>query len=341
MLPTAALVGAVVGLDAAVGTTGILALLVTPGVLPVLAVINVAIALWRLTAVTDGVMREARSRRAVAAVGVGVVILLVIPHLLVGRLIASTDDFLNGMFDPGTANGIPEQTAKPGGEPVPFDPSSLTARRPDNGIDDQGILIPTPVPTPKPPPGPYTGGGGAGSLPALGASVPWTAPGAIPWGDDGRFDLLLLGSDAGAIAWSRRMDVMLLVEIDVATGKVAMIGLPRNIQNAPLPPGFAHDAVACGCMPGLLNEMYVEATARHPDRWPGSGAVKGIGAVRGVISELTGRPIDAVLVADLIGVVQVVDAMGGIDINVPYPHCSGLRWHACSRLDGRKALLPS
>jgi hypothetical protein len=33
------------------------------------------------------------------------------------------------------------------------------------------------------------------------------------------------------------MDVMLLVEIDVATGKVAMIGLPRNLINAPFPPG--------------------------------------------------------------------------------------------------------
>jgi hypothetical protein len=35
------------------------------------------------------------------------------------------------------------------------------------------------------------------------------------------------------------------------------------------------------------------------------------------VSELTGRPIDAVLVADLWGVIKVVDAMGGIDINIP------------------------
>jgi len=63
--------------------------------------------------------------------------------------------------------------------------------------------------------------------------------------------------------------------------------------------------------------MYVEATVRHPGRWPGSGAVKGIGAVRSVVGELTGRPIDAVLVADLWGVIKVVDAMGGLDIYVP------------------------
>ena len=161
---------------------------------------------------------------------------------------------------------------------------------------------------------------GAGTLPPVGAPVPWTPPGAQPWGDDGRFDLLLLGSDAGRDRWSRRTDVMLLVEVDVASGRVAMVGLPRNLTNAPYPPGPARDAVACGCQRGLLNEMYVEASSRHPDRWPGATPeVKGIGAVRSVVSEITGRPIDAVLVADLVGVIRVVDAMGGVDITVPAP----------------------
>ena len=81
----------------------------------------------------------------------------------------------------------------------------------------------------------------------------------------------------------------------VATGKVAMIGLPRNLQNAPFPPGPARNSSACGCFHGLLNEMYVEATVRHPSWWPGSGAVKGIGAVRSMVMQLTGRPVDAVL----------------------------------------------
>ena len=71
------------------------------------------------------------------------------------------------------------------------------------------------------------------------------------------------------------MDVMLLVDIDVATGRTAMIGLPRNLTNAPFPPGAARDAVPCGCLRGLLNEAYVEATIRHPDRWPGTGAGEG------------------------------------------------------------------
>jgi len=146
------------------------------------------------------------------------------------------------------------------------------------------------------------------------------------------------------------MDVMLLVEIDVNTGKVGMIGIPRNLVNTPFPPGKAKNAVACGCFTDLLNALYVEATFRHPDRWPGSGTTEGIGAVRATISELTKRPIDAVLVADLWGVIKVVDAMGGIDIDVPttlddpaYPDPVQGRIHLVIRaghrhLDGRLAL---
>jgi LCP family protein required for cell wall assembly len=319
LLPTAAMVGWLVGIALAVGPTGILALLVAPGVLPVLALVNVAIALWRVVAALDGARSEVRTRRSVALFAAGLAVLVLVPHLVAGRLIASTSDFLDSTFA-GPAVASPTPTPEPGAEATAGPPRSVWVyppRLPDNGLDDAGIVLPTPEPTPAPPPGPYGGGGGAAALPDLGAAVPWDAPGAIPWGDDGRFDLLLLGSDAGSDRWSRRMDVMLLVEVDVATGNIAMIGLPRNLQNAPYPPGFARDAVACGCLTGLLNELYVEATVRHPDRWPGSGAVKGIGAVRSVVSELTGRPIDAVLVADLMGVIDVVDAMGGVDIKIP------------------------
>ncbi|HEX5591349.1 MAG TPA: LCP family protein, partial [Candidatus Limnocylindrales bacterium] len=317
LIPTFAVIGWLVGLLLAVGPIGVLAIVVSPGVLPVLAVLNVAFAAWRILAAVEGARFEARTPASVAVLSLGLAVLVLVPHLVTGRLIATTNDFLDSMF---AGPGVTEPSAEP--EPDITPPPRFGAvvgepRRPDNGIDEAGTPLPTPAPTKAPPKGPYTGGGGAGALPPLGAAIPWDGPGAIPWGDDGRFDLLLLGSDAGRDRWSRRMDVMLLIEVDVATGRVAMIGLPRNLQNAPFPPGFARDAVACGCLTGLLNEAYVEATARHPDRWPGTGAVKGIGAVRGIVSELTGRPIDAVLVADLMGVIDVVDALGGIDIYVP------------------------
>ena len=98
-----------------------------------------------------------------------------------------------------------------------------------------------------------------------------------------------------------------------------MFGFPRNMVGVPLPPGAARNASPCGCFQKLLNEVYTDATFYYPQLWPGDGSVSGIAAVRATISELAQRPIDAVLVADLWGVIKVVDAMGGIDMNVTEP----------------------
>ncbi|MFI5254737.1 MAG: LCP family protein, partial [Candidatus Limnocylindrales bacterium] len=324
LLPFLALVVVVVAIYGIGGATGLLEVAVTPGVLPALAVLNIALAAWRILSGVHAARRSQdrvsrpdwrnqgrrsrgteRTGLAIGAFAVAVFALVLVPHLVAGVYIASTSDFLDSTFGNGSNDGTPGPT-EPNDAPLA-----------SGWLEGDGDLGPGMTPRPYVAPTatpfvPYVG-----TLPSLNVAVPWDRPGAIPWGNDGRFDLLLLGSDAGTGRWSRRMDVMLLVEIDVNTGAVAMIGLPRNLVNAPFPPGAAHDAVACGCFTDLLNALYVEATSRHPDRWPGSGAVKGIGAVRSVVSYLTGRPIDAVLVADLVGVIKVVDAMGGVDINVP------------------------
>jgi LCP family protein required for cell wall assembly len=341
VIPFGVLVAATAAVLVDGGLFGLLAVVVTPGVLPALALLNVVVAAWRIVSGVDAASRVERSRRTagvLVVIGFGVVVL---PHVVLGQAIASTNDLLDGLFaSGGPATELDDGAATSGGELPGNESGDGTAPlvlpelwwydQDELGIEpssDPAATIvpgatlgpPSPRPTSKPlPKGPYTGGGG-GNLPALGAAVPWPAPGATPWGNDGRFTLLLLGSDAGSDRWSRRMDVMLLVEVDVATGEIAMVGLPRNLQNVPLPPGPARAGIPCACFSGLLNEIYVEATVRHPDRWPGTGAIKGIGAVRAVIQELTGRPIDAVLVADLMGVVRVVDAMGGVDITVPSP----------------------
>ena len=314
MTPWILLVAAVLGTYAGGGLTALLAFAVTPGVLPALVILNIALAVWRIAASVDASRFTANRSVVTAVLAPSILVLVLVPQLWVNTTLRAADDFLNSAF--ATDNG-PQETEEPDGTANP----ELTLP-PEDGEES---AAPTASPNPEATPGPTgtpkptrpPGTSGLGNLPGLNVAVPWNRPGTVPWGDDGRFDLLLLGSDAGPYRWSRRMDVMLLIEVDVATGKTAMIGLPRNLINAPFPPGAARDAVACGCFRDLLNALYVEATIHHPDRWPGSGAVEGIGAVRSVVSELTGRPIDAVLVADLWGVIKVVDAMGGVDINVP------------------------
>ncbi len=316
-VPLILLIAGVLGLYAGGGFTAILAFVVTPGVLPMLAILNVAVAVWRIAAAVDASRATPNRGLAAAVLAPAILGLVLVPQLWVNTTIAATEDFFNATFASGpdaTEEPAPpedSETPQPDWTFPPDDtPEPLITPDPLATVDP--LATPTPPPTPRPP-----GTSGIGNLPGLNIAVPWKRPGAVPWGNDGRFSLLLLGSDAGPTRWSRRMDVMLLVEVDVNTGRTAMIGLPRNLANAPFPPGRARDAIPCGCLRGLLNEAYVEATIRHPDRWPGTGAAEGIGAVRAIVSELTGRPVDAVLVADLWGVIKVVDAMGGIDINVP------------------------
>ena len=312
LVPVALLTVAALGYYAGGGEIKVLAFVVTPGVLPALAVVNIALAAWRIAATVDAARRTSRPGLAVSLLGPAVMVLVIAPHLWLGSTIAATNDFLDSTFaraDEPAPTEEPWITPPPDWEPPP----GLFETEPPGSEGPIGSLGPAPTKGPRPP-----NDAGLGTLPPLRVRVPWQAPGAVPWGDDGRFDLLLLGSDAGPDRRSRRMDVMLLVEIEVSSGRVSMIGVPRNIQNAPLPGGVARDAVACGCFQPLLNALYVEATYVHPERWPGTGSIKGIGAVRSTLSELTARPIDAVLVADLWGVIKVVDAMGGIDIDVPY-----------------------
>jgi LCP family protein required for cell wall assembly len=314
LTPPILLVAAALGTYAGGGLTALLAFAVTPGVLPALAILNIALAAWRIAAAVDASRRTPNRTIAIAVLGPAILALVLIPQLWINTTIRAADDFLNSAFatdNQPQATEEPDETSHPDWTLPPDDEEESIA--PSSSPD--AAATPGPTGTPKPSRTPGTAG--LGNLPGLNVAVPWDRPGAVPWGDDGKFDLLLLGSDAGPYRWSRRMDVMLLVEIDVNTGKTAMIGIPRNLINAPFPPGAARNAVECGCFKDLLNALYVEATVRHPVRWPGSGAVEGIGAVRSVVSELTGRPIDAVLVADLWGVIKVVDAMGGVDVDVP------------------------
>ena len=293
LAPVLTLVGATLLLVLFGGTTPLLILLVTPGALVLLGVLNLLLAAWRIGALAH-LLRGARMpRRDRVIVAAATLLLVVAPHLAIGRSLVAFDELLNETFaevSPSPSGSPQESASAPGSPSLEVSPGTSVGR-----------------------------GGGTGTLPSLTVTTPWARPGQIPWGDDGKFDLLLLGSDAGSDRWSRRMDVMLLVEVDVVTGRVAMFGFPRNMMNVPLPPGAARNASPCGCFKKLLNEVYTDATFYYPQLWPGEGSVSGIGAVRATISELTQRPIDAVLVADLWGVIKVVDAMGGIDMNVTEP----------------------
>jgi polyisoprenyl-teichoic acid--peptidoglycan teichoic acid transferase len=131
----------------------------------------------------------------------------------------------------------------------------------------------------------------------------------------GRVTVLLLGGDAGPGRRGLRTDTMMVASYELATGKLALFGLPRNLVQVPLPDGPAADYFGdCRCFPRLLNELYAFAEDERPDLFPNSRR-PGIAAVAGAAEQLLGLPIDHYALVDLLGFVDVVDALGGVTVN--------------------------
>ena len=148
------------------------------------------------------------------------------------------------------------------------------------------------------------------------APPPTTTPVQVPaWATDGRLNLLLIGSDAGPGRWLQRTDTMIVLSVDVTTGRAALFGIPRNIVNVPLPPESA-GAFRNGRYPFFLNSLYVYAT-QHEKLFPG-GDARGFRAVAGAVQELVGQPLDGAIVVNLNGFVDLVDAVGGLWLDIPY-----------------------
>jgi polyisoprenyl-teichoic acid--peptidoglycan teichoic acid transferase len=131
----------------------------------------------------------------------------------------------------------------------------------------------------------------------------------------GRMTLLLVGGDAGPGRRGLRTDTMVVASVELASGKVSLFGLPRNLVRVPLPDGPAADYFGqCRCFPRLLNELYAFAQDERPDLFPHSRH-PGIAALAGAAEELLGLPIDHYALVDLLGFVDVVDALGGVEVD--------------------------
>ena len=181
---------------------------------------------------------------------------------------------------------------------------------------------------------------------SLAAAEPTIAPRAAP--EDDRVTILLLGGDAGPERWGLRTDTLIVATVERATGRAALFGVPRNLVNVPLPPQFA-PIFACGCWGSLINELYPYAEA-NPDLF-GGGRSPGAQVLKATIGHLLGLQIDYVALVDLPGFVAVIDALGGVTIDVPAriqiyisPAKEGEGWQQYviepgrQHLDGRTAL---
>jgi LCP family protein required for cell wall assembly len=135
---------------------------------------------------------------------------------------------------------------------------------------------------------------------------------------DGRYNVLLLGGDAGKGRVGTRTDSINLVSIDAGTGSSVMFSLPRNLQNVPFPAGTPAaktnpEGYNCGneC---LLNAIFTYGV-EHPDLFQG-GTDPGTTAVKQAVEGVTGLKVNYYVLVELEGFQGMIDAMGGVTIDV-------------------------
>ncbi len=139
-------------------------------------------------------------------------------------------------------------------------------------------------------------------------------PAANFWESHERVNILLIGGDFGEGRTGIRTDTMITVSIDPVSGDTAMFSVPRNWTQSPLPDGMG--VWDCNCYPELINELWV-AGEQYPDAFPGPSDNPSVNAVKGVISEFLGIPIHYYAMVNLDGFVEMVDALGGVEVYVP------------------------
>ena len=138
-----------------------------------------------------------------------------------------------------------------------------------------------------------------------------------------RVNFLLIGSDAGADRTGIRTDSLMVASVDTKTGDTTLISIPRNLQRVPFPADnplhkLYPDGFYCPDKPTqcIMDAVWAQAGEEHPDLFPGE-QYPGLRTTIGVVSEITGLPIDYSTVINLQGFRDLVDAMGGVDVNVP------------------------
>jgi len=125
-------------------------------------------------------------------------------------------------------------------------------------------------------------------------------PGVLSPGDGGQANLMLLGIDRReGTSWRYRTDTIILVRVDQQDGVAGMLSIPRDLQVAI--PGYGEDRINTANVYGY----------QEKDREAGPALL------RATIEGNFGIPIDGYLMVDFDAFVQIIDALGGIDVDVP------------------------
>lgn len=183
--------------------------------------------------------------------------------------------------------------------------------------DQATVIAPTPLSQAA------TGGATPGASPAPSAVT------GYQWSKR-RLNILILGGDAGKDRTGTRTDSMAIASIDTATGKVLLISIPRNLCRldwkpgtalaAAFPDGWVYDPASPCAGDNPINAIYNDVPRDHPGLFPpGSTANPGADALALGLQYSLGLPLDYYLLVDLTAFGRLVDAIGGVTVNINTP----------------------
>ncbi len=256
------------------------------------------LAVLRVAAIID-VLWATRSFTSAAGSTFGTLVILVavLPHLYVQVQGERTASALETVFAPVTTT-IPERIAAPA-------TTSSTAASATTPSTQVGV---TTTSTPEM------------TLPVARPLAPsetirfYDQRQLLTLGEDGRFTVLLLGSDEGPGRGGVRTDSMIVASLDPWTLKTSLFSIPRNWAQVPMPEDWpgppTHD--------GISNTLYRYGWENAATLFP-EAADPGAEALKVIFGDLLQLEIDQYWKVSMSGFVDVVDAFGGVTVNVQLP----------------------
>ena len=147
---------------------------------------------------------------------------------------------------------------------------------------------------------------------------------------DGYYNILLLGADSGDGRDSMRFDSISVISINADSGAVTITGIPRDMKNVPFAPGpmqdlypdghEGHADAVCGWT-SAINQLNTELEVcranenLYPDA-KSQGSTPGIEATKDAAEGVLGITIPYYVFIDMHHFAQLIDALGGVQINV-------------------------
>jgi polyisoprenyl-teichoic acid--peptidoglycan teichoic acid transferase len=122
--------------------------------------------------------------------------------------------------------------------------------------------------------------------------------------DDERINVLLVGIDSRGDYTADLTDTMMVASLDPVGHTVSLVSIPRDLVSTPLGNGDVFGP--------KINSLYAYAQA-HPDEFPAGG----MRTLQGALGALLDIPIQYYARVDFKGFVDIVDAVGGVDIVAP------------------------